>query len=155
MTEVQIRDLLYKKAVRHSLNPKLVTAIAVTESSLNPWAARYEPEFKYILTAEKFAKLNGITAATETQFQKTSIGLMQVMGAVFRELGYTEALPMAFIPDISVEYGCLKLVRIMRTYSSLSDVIASYNAGSPRMDSSGALKNQHYVDTVFKNMGAT
>lgn len=154
MTAKEISDKAEYYANLVGVDANLVLAIIEQESGFNQWAIRYEPEFKYVLTADKFATMNRITTQTETQLQKMSIGLMQVMGAVYRELGFTESLAKCFDPSISIYYGCLKIKQLMGRYSSLSDVIASYNAGSPRRDSSGAYVNQHYVDSVLSHMRA-
>lgn len=152
MTNKEIVDKAQYYAALVDVDWRLVVAIIEQESGFNVWAVRYEPEFKYILTADKFATMNRISTQTETQLQKMSIGLMQVMGAVYRELGFSENLAKCFDPSISIYYGCLKIKQLMGRYSSLSDVIASYNAGSPRRDSSGAYVNQHYVDSVLRYM---
>lgn len=152
MTNREIVEKAQYYATLLDLDWRLVVAIIEQESGFNVWAVRYEPDFKYILTADKFATMNRITTQTETQLQKMSIGLMQVMGAVYRELGFTESLGKCFDPSIAIYFGCLKIKQLMTRYSSLSDVISSYNAGSPRRDSSGAYTNQHYVDSVLRHM---
>ena len=88
---------------------------------------------------------------TERQDQMTSWGLMQVMGAVARELGHTGPLSDLLDPPTGLFYGCLHLRRFRAKYDIWPDVIAAYNAGSPRRVAGqiGPYVNQSYVDKVL------
>jgi soluble lytic murein transglycosylase-like protein len=126
----------------------LALAIARVESSGNPLAARYEPHYRWTLTPEKFAKAIMITEETELMFQKTSLGVMQVMGALARELGFRGHLTGLCYPEIGARYGVMQLEKLWLRYNNIEDVIAAYNAGSPRK-SNGVYVNQNYVDKVM------
>ena len=72
---------------------------------------------------------------------------MQVMGAVYRELGYTGWLTEIIVfPVVQLEYGCSFLAKKIRRYG-LDEGILSYNSGSPRK-SGGKYINQYYLDKV-------
>ena len=92
---------------------------------------------------------------TERIGQMCSWGIMQVMGAVAREHGFTgkpsDFPKLCTIPD-GLLYGCLHLVKFRARYSAWPDVIASYNAGSPRrsLGPDGPYMNQSYVDKVIR-----
>jgi soluble lytic murein transglycosylase-like protein len=76
--------------------------------------------------------------------QKTSIGLMQVMGGVYRQYGYKGWLSAIFSsPENQLDYGCRHLAAKIEKYG-LSPGISAYNAGSPTN------ANQAYVDRVLK-----
>ena len=136
------------------ITPELVFAICITESSLNPWATRYEPNWRWGATPLKFSKKLGITEDTERVQQATSWGLMQVMGTVARELGFLKELPRLCDPVLSLTYGIKKLKTIEKRYPNhLDEIIAAYNAGSPRRElKKNRFVNQDYVDKVFKNL---
>jgi soluble lytic murein transglycosylase-like protein len=82
--------------------------------------------------------------------QKTSFGLMQVMGAVFREYGFEGWLSQIVTsPELQLEFGCKHLSKKIRRYGKESG-IAAYNAGSPRRKPDGKFVNQYYVDNVLR-----
>lgn len=77
---------------------------------------------------------------------------MQIMGIVARELGYDGSLSFLLLPEIGLMYGCLNLVKISQKYQDQEEIIATYNAGSPRRTPDGRFVNQLYVDKVLKEM---
>jgi len=134
-------------ALKYDLDPLLVHAIIQVESAYDPLAFRYESHIKPVSH-----KCKGQTAATERVLQKSSIGLMQVLGKTARGLGFTEKLGQLTLPAINVDLGCKLLRELFDRYSNLHEVISSYNQGSPRRLDSGELKNQSYVDKVLTAM---
>ena len=119
----------------------------MVESSLDPGVFRYEPAYKYLYLLDDKSQLS----PTERIGQMCSWGLMQVMGAVARELGYTQSFPKLCYPAVGLRYGCLHLHKFKSKYSAWPDVIASYNAGSPRrsLGPGSPYFNQSYVDKVL------
>lgn len=126
---------------------ELIEAFATVESSLNPWALRYEPQYKYLYLLDDRSHLS----PTERVGQMCSWGLMQVMGAVAREHGFKGYFPQLCDPIVGLRYGCLHVTKFRAKYGQWSDVIAAYNAGSPRRESTnpGAYVNQFYVNKVL------
>ncbi len=145
-------DSINKVAKGAGLDPFLIGAFVMTESGGNTWAARYESTYRYIVTPDIFAKAVGCTLATETMLQASSIGLMQVMGGTARSNGYRDHLLKLCDPDTGLLWGCLYLNKLLKKYTDLSDVIASYNAGSPSKDEQGRYKNAAYVDKVLGHL---
>lgn len=141
-------NLIYDVALDNDIPWTLLAAIVQTESGGDHLAARFEPAFKYVVNVKDFASMNNISQDTELVFQKTSWGLVQVMGGVARELGHKESLLKLLDPELGLKYGCMQLKRIAKRYSERSDIIASYNAGSPVKNLDGNYKNQQYVDKV-------
>lgn len=130
----------------------LIYAIIETESGWNPYAVRYEPNWRYLIEIpDKMLNALGITRDTEKQLQKFSWGLMQVMGSVARELNFTGLLTELVNPRINVNLGVRHFKRFLGKYKNLEDAIASYNAGSPRKREDGKYINQQYVDKVLAN----
>ena len=81
-----------------------------------------------------------------------SWGLMQVLGAVARERGLRSKYLSALTePMIGIRFGCAHLAwfRDKKGYSG-DDMIAAYNAGSPRKKN-GIYVNQGYVDKVNRH----
>lgn len=126
---------------------ELIEALATVESSLNPWALRYEPQYKYLYLLDDRSQLS----PTERVGQMCSWGLMQVMGAVAREHGFRGYFPQLCDPVVGLRYGCLHVTKFRAKYGQWSDVIAAYNAGSPRREptNQGAYVNQFYVNKVL------
>jgi hypothetical protein len=124
--------------------------VCMAESNLNPYAVRYEPNFKWLWKPRE-VKPAGCSMDTETALQRTSIGLMQVMGAVYREMGYkgwlTEILAS---PKVQLTYGCDFLFRKIKKYG-LEAGICAYNSGSPRyLEDGKTFVNQYYLDRVLR-----
>jgi soluble lytic murein transglycosylase-like protein len=97
--------LAQRAAEVHGLWPELACAIVEQESAWNPWALRYEPAFydKYV---EPQIARGEIADVTESRARAFSWGLMQVMGQVAREHGFTGALPSLCDPAVGLEIGC-------------------------------------------------
>jgi hypothetical protein len=70
-------------AAQHSLNPALICAIVEQESAWDPHAIRYEPAFR-----TRYVAPLGLPPTGEVA-RSISWGLMQVMGQVAREHGFT------------------------------------------------------------------
>lgn len=143
-------NLIYCKAKEFELDQAIVAAIVNQESRGMTYAARYEPLFRYLEKPEFHAKQQGISKETEEMLQKTSFGLLQIMGGTARFIGYSGALPALFKPDTNLYWGCKYLKRLKGQYPDLKDMISAYNAGSPRKDAKGVYSNQHYVDNVLR-----
>lgn len=128
---------------------ELVAAIIKVESAGRTSAMRYEKDYQWLCDPEYFAQLNKWTVSTETQLQRFSYGLMQVMGSVIRENSPTYSLNRALLPDVGVEIGTKVLERLIKKHKSLLDAVSSYNQGSPRRSIiTRKYKNQNYVDKV-------
>lgn len=140
---------LVKLSNSDSVKHSLLHALARAESSLNPYAARFEPNWSYHYNVGFWAKKLGITRATEHTFQATSWGLMQVMGTVARELGFDRHLTELVNPEYNVIIAIRKLDLLFEKYGKLTDVISAYNQGWPKKNADGTYANQRYVDKVL------
>lgn len=168
--------LVQSTAARHGLSPLLVSAVVQVESTGNPYAWNPEPHYRWfwnVRTNQPFRTLTRAEIEAETPpvdfpclagdrdqewwAQQASWGLMQVMGAVARELGFNRKyLTQLTDPEDSLEYGCRKLLQLKGRYFEAhgwAGVIAAYNAGSPRANTAGRFENQSYVDKVLKACG--
>jgi len=152
LTQADLIALLRSCAENFNVDPDLVVAIATIESGIYPLATRFEPNWKYFWRTKEFAKSLGITEATERVHQATSWGCLQVMGAVARELGFTDQLPALCTPDNGIRMGCKKLARLSEKYENEEAIIAAYNAGSARRLPGGKWENQDYVTKVSERL---
>lgn len=98
-------DLAKSIAKTFSLDPVLVCAIVEQESGWNPWAMRYEPAFFAKYVAGQYT--NNKISATEAYARGFSWGLMQVMGQVARENGFSAVfLSNLCDPEQGLTIGC-------------------------------------------------
>lgn len=138
-----LQALAQKKAEEYGLDPKVIAAIITVESAWNPNSARFERDFAYVDKISFYAKLFGITAATEMMFQQTSWGPMQVMGGTARNpLGYRGWLPDLCKPEIGIDLGCRYFLAKCKQYGRISDQFAAYNAGSVTLGMDGKYSPQ-------------
>ena len=101
----QLLSLARKLAAAYSLDPALVCAVVEQESTWNPWAMRYEPAFFAKYVARLYT--NNKVSASEAYARGFSWGLMQVMGQVARENGFTEPFLSALCDPVQgLEIGC-------------------------------------------------
>lgn len=105
----------------------LVCAICEQESSWSTWAMRYEPAFftRYVLPL-------GLKDATEANARATSFGLMQLMGQVARERGFTGRFLTELCDEaVGLDYGC-KVIRahLTVTKDDIATALLRYNGGA-------------------------
>lgn len=132
------------------IDPRLVGAMVQVESRGNPFLCRFEPSYpkKWLVDPKEFAKSLGQTFFTERVHQKTSWGLLQIMGATARDEGYEAALSILTTSYEGLVWGCKYLKKQQKRYNSVYGAVAAYNAGSVRLLADGTLFNQEYVDRV-------
>jgi len=116
-------------AAAHALEPALVCAVIEQESAWDTWAIRYEPGFlsRYVAPLYTAGKLS----ATEAYTRAMSWGLMQVMGQVAREHGFSgTSLAELCDPRVGVEYGCRILAaRMVRARGDVTAALLAWNGG--------------------------
>ena len=101
-------------AASHGLQPELVCAVCEQESAWNPWAIRCEPAFKaHYIDGDPIL---GQLSDTEAWSRSFSWGLMQVLGEVARELGFSRPHFVSELcdPVVGLEYGCKHLANKMK-----------------------------------------
>ena len=135
MTQPELIALVKQTADRHQLYPELVCAVVDEESSWNPWALRYEPAFR-----SRYVAPLGLPP-TEEVSRATSWGLMQVMGQVAREVGFTgKFLSELCDPATGVEIGCVVLAhKIAAAEGNVAKALLLWNGGA----------NPNYPDEVL------
>jgi len=141
-------DVIDDVASLENVPKNLLAAIVFVESGGNPFACRFEKDYKYLFETKKNALDNRITETTEMMLQMTSWGLCQLMGAVAREYGLKGSILQLLEPKINLTYASKLIKRLATRFKERDDIIAAYNAGTPVKSLDGKYKNQAYVDKV-------
>lgn len=128
------RWLVENAAARHGIDPLLVEAVILTESSGLFHAYRFEPGFwdRYLAKNPRYKDMNPREASA-------SYGLMQIMYSTAVEEGFTGMPWELFAPAFSIEFGCKHLAKHMAwadrfedaplTPRELASALAAYNGG--------------------------
>lgn len=136
-----------------NLNPNMIAALILTESTGKTCAMRFEPGWRWFaptVDIKTFAENIGCSFETEKNGQATSWGLLQVMGTVAREHGFRGWFSELCQPEVGIRYGALHFKKMFKREGTLEAAVSSYNAGSVKMTPRGMFKNQRYVDKVMK-----
>jgi hypothetical protein len=113
-------------APAYSLEPRLVEAILWVKSSDHPESIRFEPHiYDRLLTAYPHL------SPTERMQQATSWGLLQVMGMVCCERGFTGCcVELCRDPEGGLRVGMSHLAWLATRAKDRDEMIRAYNAGS-------------------------
>jgi hypothetical protein len=120
------------------------------ESGWNTWATRYEPNYRWLYpNRHEIFDPPLASRATEVHQQKTSWGLMQIMGATARARGFTgDFCSQLCDPATGLEYGCRHLRRLIDRFGSQYDhraVLSAYNTGHPQR------VNEVYIESLMRH----
>jgi len=153
MSRSDIIALIHLVAHEYKLDPVFYQAICTVESSLDPFAMRYERAWRYFYFPREHASRLNITEETETELQKFSYGLCQIMGAVAREHNYEGPLAgLMADPALCLRLGAKHLRKFLHRYGTEPEAAAAYNAGSVRYTPGKMFVNQQYVDKVDREL---
>lgn len=142
---IEIQPFLLSEEAK-GIKKRLIAAIILAESYGIPYMCRYENRYKDLFLPDHYAKINYCKYETMILIQKTSWGLMQVMGANYYYHGGNGWCTEMIDPFISVKYGCRILQVIMRKHQDAKDIYAVYNRGSLKKKSDGTYVNQERVN---------
>ena len=145
--------LAHEAAQAHALWPELVCALIEQESSWNRWAVRYEPAFYKRYIEPQMAQPGGENADhrarthraplsdTEARARAFSWGLMQVMGQVAREYGFSGySLAELCDPATGLHVGCRVLAaKLAAAEGNVVRALLLWNGGG----------NRNYPDAVL------
>jgi soluble lytic murein transglycosylase-like protein len=119
------RSLIEHAAARYRLDPNLVEAVCIAESSGLTSAFRYEPGFytRYLKGKPEYAGMI-------PQRVSSSYGLLQVMYTTAQQYGYQEPPEHLFVPETGLKYGCLHLAAMVDwAGGNVRQALAGYNGG--------------------------
>ena len=145
--------LAHDAAQAHALWPELVCALIEQESSWNRWAVRYEPAFYKRYIEPQMAQPSGEDSNhrarthraplsdTEARARAFSWGLMQVMGQVAREHGFSGySLAELCDPATGLDVGCRVLAaKLAAAEGNVVRALLLWNGGG----------NRNYPDAVL------
>jgi soluble lytic murein transglycosylase-like protein len=137
------RDLIERVATGYALDPNLVEAVVIAESSGYTDAFRFEPDFyrRYLAAKPEYANQNPRRVSS-------SYGLMQVMYTTAQQHGYSGLPEGLFVPDVGLRYGCIHLVKMLTwADGEVRKALAAYNGGQGNWK---ATYPQQYASRVLK-----
>lgn len=167
---IPFNDIVQQHAAEFKLEPNLIRAIIIKESSWNPYAWNPEPHYRYLWNVATDRPFRVLTVSEriaevpprdfpflagdrdqEWWAQQASWGLMQIMGAVAREYGFRGPyLPELVDPGINIRIGCKVLTSALRwANGDVRKAVASYNGGRGNY---GAPEPQAYAATVLRHL---
>lgn len=143
MTRSELEQLARMNADAAGLDPALVCAVVEQESGWNPWAIRSEPAF-YTRYIQPLVDRGEVREPTEAQSRAFSWGLMQMMGQVARERGFTgRFLSELCQPETGLKAGCEFLAYLLRrAEGDVARALLRWNGGG----------NPHYPQEVMGRM---
>lgn len=137
--------LIDEVSASYRLERWLVRAQIQTESGGNPWASRYEPAYRYFVDVrtqqplrlegddvpDDFPSKPGCSGPTEWVGQKTSWGLLQMMGGVARERGFAGTFLAELCDPATNLHLCCAFLRDLLDWSGadVHQALGAYNAG--------------------------
>lgn len=147
-------NLIVDAAEYFKIDPRFLFALIKCESNFECYACRYEPNYEWLHQPELIAKKLSSTIETHIAQQRTSWGLMQVMGANLYYIGggeHFDTWPAELVePELNLEIGCKMLLKLKKKWRYSLDLYAAYNAGSVRKDRDGEYINKTAVDRFAK-----
>lgn len=149
----EIKQIVLKVSQSYGVDPHWVMAIILQESAGNRYQIRYEPRYRYLFHPDLFSKKLRVTLETETQSQKISWGVGQVMGALAREQGHMGLMAELIDHELNIKHVCMRLKNLRKYSNEKDDLFSMYNGGPGSLQKSqGAYLNQSYVDSVNQKL---
>lgn len=146
MSPRELREVARGIAELRGLDPVLVAAVVEQESGWRPEATRYEEHYRWLVVPAEGCGLED--SAAELRGQRTSWGLLQIMGANARSLGLSGPFEALLRPGLGLEYGCRYLAQqLRREGGNVRRALSRYNSGSPASEA-----GLRYADQVLARM---
>ena len=114
-------------AKEHGIDPDLLEALVLTESSGKADAFRHEPGYY-----ERYLKDNPDWAGKNPRRVSSSYGLCQVMYPTARQYGLNPFYEpeMLFLPQVSLDFGAKILANLLKRYKgNVEKALQAYNGG--------------------------
>lgn len=170
------RGAIEQAARLHGVDPDVVEAMVLQESTGRPWAWNPEPKYRWFwdvqqrrpfrtLTPAEIASkwpphdFPALTAERDQEWwgQQASWGLLQVMGAVARERGFNGLyLTELSEPSVGLFVGCKHFAGLVRlAEGDIWKAVGMYNAGPGGWDSAPARVHVRKVQGFFAQLTST
>lgn len=158
-------------ATSHGIDPNLLEALVLQESGGNPWAWNPEPHYRYFWDVRHHRPFRALTSEErqserppkdfpclagdpdqEWWAQQASWGLLQLMGAVARELGFKNPyLPELCDPQVNLTLGARHLGNRLRwAAGDTKAALSAYNAGTAGGPAQAILRAGNYATEVLQ-----
>lgn len=152
LSEKELDRIFCMMGKKYKIKKLILKAVAITESSLNERAYRYEPGFW-----NRYMKDKPEWEGKDMAEVSASYGLMQLMYPTATWLGWKGTGEDLYNPVINVELGAKLLRKLLDKVKvessalwSIEIALSQYNGGAWRNpDKFGKLRTQKYVDKVF------
>lgn len=150
MNRTPFDTLITRIATEYRLPPELIEAVVLQESGGDPFAWNPEPRYRWLWNVRTNKPFRSLTSAEQVSevppadfptlagdrdqefwAQQASWGLMQIMGALGRELGCRwPYLTKLLQVELNLQYGCAHLGGLLRWANGKHDLaLAAYNGG--------------------------
>jgi soluble lytic murein transglycosylase-like protein len=132
------------------VDPDLVEAVVLVESSGQADAFRHEPDFwaRYMRGTPAWKDANPRRVSS-------SYGLCQVMYLVAKEHGFTGLPEELFVPEVNLGVGCRVLTRLLTwAGGDIQKAVGAYNAGKGGWSSPEAARYVQKVLTALEQVKA-
>lgn len=133
---MKLAATIQQAAFDTGISVPLLASVIHQESGGNPFAVRYEPAFlKKYLESKTRKTIGGYVPTkcswqTEVQMRATSFGLMQIMGQVARERGFSgEFLPELCDPATNLKWGSEFLQMLLHKHDTTEKALLRWNGG--------------------------
>jgi len=143
---------IHAAAREYGIDPKLLAALIIQESSGDARARRAEPRFyqKYLEGKPLIGDVPATASRdTERWLRSMSYGLCQVMGQVAREHGYKGDLLDLFDPAKNIDLGARILALHLRAMSRVASSEGAVRAALLRYNGGG---DSTYPDKVLSHI---
>lgn len=152
LSEKELDRIFCMMARKYKIKKLILKAIAMTESSLNERAYRYEPAFW-----TRYMKGKPEWEGRDVAEVSASYGLMQLMFATATWLGFKGSGEDLYNPVVNIELGAKLLRKLLNKVKfessalwAIETSLAQYNGGAwKNPDKFGKLRTQKYVDKVL------
>lgn len=119
------REVIVEEAEKVGLDPLLVEAVILQESSGRADAFRHEPDYH-----RRYIAGDPAWASWEPRRVSSSYGLMQLMYPTAISLGFRQAPEGLFDIRVNISLGCLLLASLLHRFSNdVQKALAAYNGG--------------------------
>lgn len=136
------RAAIERAAIEADLEPALVEAVVLQESSGHADAFRHEPAYyeRYVRNVSRWADW-------EPRRVASSYGLMQVMYPTALQAGWSGEPEELFRIDVNLRVGCVVLSSLVKQFANdLHTALGAYNAGP---GNAGSIAAHAYADSVM------
>lgn len=119
------RSLIEQIARQYLVDPNLVEAVVLKESSGETDAFRFESGFY-----DRYLRTNPDYAGQNPRRVSSSYGLLQVMYPTARQYGFSGPPEFLFVPETGLRFGCQHLAKLLVWADhDLHKALAAYNGG--------------------------